>query len=230
MKRALVLAVLAACGDGGGEGTVSVQAYGESFIEDGIPAGDMSDGWAVRFERFEVEIHDVLLGGETVAGPLRVDLASGQGPQEIARRVVPSGDHTGSGFTLSRIEIVGTASRDAEEKSFSWTIDEPTTYADCETTTSVEDGGEATFQITVHADHLFFDSLVAEDPAMRFQSLAEADADGDGAITEAELAAADIGDYDPGSEGGIDDLRAWLLAQSRTLGHVDGEGHCQAQP
>lgn len=39
----LVGPLLAACGDG--EDTVRVTAYGESFIEDGIPASEMDDGW-----------------------------------------------------------------------------------------------------------------------------------------------------------------------------------------
>ncbi len=46
-------------------------------------------------------------------------------------------------------------------------------------------------------------------------------------LTRAELEAAGIGAYDPGNAD-VDDLWAWLVAQSATLGHVDGEGHCDA--
>lgn len=94
----------------------------------------------------------------------------------------------------------------------------------------MKEGETASFQITVHADHLFSDSLVSSEPKVLFQPLADADSDGDGALSEAELVAADVGAYDPGSEDGIDDLWAWLGAQVRTLGHVDGEGHCTAGP
>jgi hypothetical protein len=91
----------------------------------------------------------------------------------------------------------------------------------------VEKDATAIFQITVHADHLFYDSLVSEEPQLLFQPLADADADQDGDITTEELGATDIGAYDPGNED-LDDLWSFLMAQSRTLGHVDGEGHCQA--
>ena len=83
--------------------------------------------------------------------------------------------------------------------------------------------------MTVHADHLFYDSLVSEEPELRFDALAAADTDMNDQITEAELAAAGVGSYDVGNED-VDDLWSWLVAHSRTLGHVDGEGHCDASP
>ncbi len=228
---ALLFPLLSACG-GDGEGTVIVTAYGESFIEDGIPASEMDDGWAVAFSLFDVSLEEVTVAGVAVSVPGSVDVAessSGEG-HELGSALVPAGDHTGASFTLSRVEVQGTATKDAETKSFHWIFEEATRYSDCETTTSVKSGGSATFQITIHADHLFYDSLVSEDPELLFQPLADADADADGEITQAELAATDIGAYDPGSEDGIDDLWTWLLAQTRTLGHVDGEGHCHATP
>jgi hypothetical protein len=36
-----------------------VQVYGEAFIEEGIPASDFSDGWAVTFDHFLITIADV---------------------------------------------------------------------------------------------------------------------------------------------------------------------------
>ena len=51
-----IVGVVCALACGGGEGTIVVTAYGESFIEEGISAEDMNDGWAVAFERFEVWI------------------------------------------------------------------------------------------------------------------------------------------------------------------------------
>src|SRR5690606_27829137 len=133
-------------------------------------------------------------------------------------------------FTLVSVDIEGTATRGDEIKRFHWRLDAPTRFAACETTTTVPEGGEGRFEITIHADHLFYDSLVSSEPALRFDAFAAADADDDGLITPEELAAADIGAYDAGSEGGVDDLWAWLLAQTRTLGHVDGEAHCHASP
>jgi hypothetical protein len=225
--------VLMACGgdDSQGKGTVQVTAYGESFIEDGIPASAVSDGWVVDFDRFDVTIRDVRVGGLTLAGPVEVDLSTpsdGEG-HELGALTVRAGDHDGSSFTIQSVAIEGTATTAADAKTFAWALDAATEYRHCETTTRVRPDGTATFQITIHADHLLYDSLVSSEPGVLFQALADADADGDGVIDEAELGVADIGAYDPGNED-IDDLWAWLVAQSRTLGHVDGEGHCDAAP
>jgi hypothetical protein len=110
-------------------------------------------------------------------------------------------------------------------KTFAWEFTTPIVYADCETTTRVPDAGTGTFQVTVHADHLFYDSLVAEQPALGFDAIAAADLDFDDVITTDELAATGLAAYDPGNLP-IDDLWAFLSAQAATMGHVDGEGHC----
>lgn len=233
-----VLFTSTACSDGDsgnqgndGQGTVTVTAYGESFIEDGIPASEMADGWAVEFERFEVNITEVNVAGADISVPASVDLSessSGDG-HELGSELVSTGDYGDGRFDITRVDVEGTAAKGSVTKTFHWEFEDATSYKECDTTTSVTSGGDATFQITVHADHLFYDSLVAEEPQVLFQAFADADADEDGVITQAELADTDIGAYDPGSEGGIDDLWVWLIAQSRTLGHVDGEGHCHAE-
>jgi hypothetical protein len=227
----LLLPAMAACGTED-NGTVAVTAYGESFIEEGIPASEMGDGWAIEFSRFEVSIRDVEVAGVAISVPASIDLSestSGQG-HPLGSALVPSGDYTDARYTVANIEVEGTATKGSETKSFEWVFDQATDYTECETTTSVQEEVAATFQITIHADHLFYDSLVADEPQVLFQPLADADGDANGIITETELAAADIGVYDPGSEDGIDDLWTWLSAQARTTGHVDGEGHCRAAP
>lgn len=103
--------------------------------------------------------------------------------------------------------------------------------------------GRATAQMTFHLDHFFFDSLVAEEPNVRFQAYA-ATAGDDGTVTFDELAAqrlADLRDidgsplvedgaqvvYDPASAPlATQDLRSFVFHQATTLGHFDGEGHC----
>lgn len=220
-----------ACSSSSGEGTVTVTAYGEAFIEEGVPAAEMDDAWAVEFDRFDVSIEEVSLGGETLSDIDVVDLtraSSGEG-QELGTLLVPAGDHTNSSFSITRVELAGEATKGGETKSFHWVFEQSTDYDECETTTEVSAEASATFQITVHADHLFYDSLVSEEPQLLFGPLAASDANEDGEITQEELAATDIGSYDPGSEDGIDDLWTFLNAQVRTLGHVDGEGHCHAQ-
>lgn len=237
LLRALPLALLlTACGDDDtngnpseGTGMIVVSAYGESFIEEGIPADEVNDGWEIAFDRFEVAVRDIRVAGVELPDPASVDLAesSNDAGHELDRISVPAGTHREPSFTIARVEIEGSAERDGTVKSFHWTLEEPTRYSHCETSTSVRKDGDASFQITVHADHLFYDSLVSEEPQLLFDAFAAADANDDGEVTRAELAARDIGDYDPGNED-IDDLWSWLVAQHRTLGHVDGEGHCEA--
>lgn len=223
------------CGSEGdeprGKGTVSIRAYGETFIEEGIPAENMHDGWTVSFDRFDVTLRDIVVGGVSLEDPQTLDLSSsseGEG-HEVGTLTVDEGPLGEPSFTIARLEVDGAAEKEGVEKTFSWVFDSPTNYAKCDTSTRVEPGEIATFEITVHADHLFSDSLVSEAPQLLFQPLADADSDDDGVLTSAELANADIGAYDPGNEK-VKDLWSWLVAQHRTLGHVDGEGHCAANP
>lgn len=223
---------LALAGCAAGEGTVRVTAYGESFIEDGIPAEGMNDGWAVAFERFDVFVADVRVAGAAIEVPASIDLAEGSGGvgHELGSAVVSEGTYGNASFVIDRVEVDGAAMLGAETKTFSWAFELATAHQACEARTSVSNGGVGTFQITIHADHLFYDSLVAEEPEVVFQPLADADGDGDGVLTQAELAATDIGSHDPGSEGDVENLWDWLVAATRTIGHADGEGHCETAP
>lgn len=234
LTLALTLGTLVACGDDDdddsatGEGTVNVKVYGEDYIEKGIPADEMDDGWAITFDKFDISIDELKVGGVKITTPDSLDIAGetdGSG-HALASGTVPAGEHSGPGYSVNRIEMAGSATKDEVTKTFDLTFDAATHYSDCDTTTKVTDGGESNLELTIHADHLFGDSLVSHEPNVVFQALADADADDDGEITQAELEAADIGSYDPGSEGGVDNLWDFLVAQSQTLGHIDGEGHC----
>ena len=212
-----------------GEGQVEVRAWGEAFIEVGIPAAEMTDGWAITFERFDVELSDVSIAGSTLDDPEPLDLtepSDGRG-QVVGRATVPAGDYDDASFELVRLEIDGRAEKDGMQKTFAWAFDTAVAYKSCDTQTEIVRDGVGELQITVHADHLFFDSLVSEDPGRRFDAIAAADTDGDGEVTMAELAATDIGPYDPGNLP-IDDLWSFLAANAQTLGHIDGEGHCSS--
>lgn len=218
------------CGSDDGQGTIVVTAYGESYIEDGIPSSVIDDGWSVDFDHFKVTIDDVNVGGNELRDLKAIDLtesSSGDG-QELGAVLVSAGDHTDSSFAIKKVEVEGEATKKDVTKTFHWIFEQTTAYTECEATTKVKAAGSATFQVTVHADHLLFDSIVASDPAVLFGPLAAADRDDDGEITQQELEQTDVGDYDPGSEGGIEDLWAYLMALSRTVGHVNGEGHCEA--
>jgi hypothetical protein len=217
--------LLSACA--AGEGEVEVRVWGEAFIEEGIPAAEVTDGWAIQFQRFEVELREVSIAGVSVEDPGLLDISEpseGRG-QLVGRARVEAGEHDDAAFTIAAVQIEGMAEKAGVTKSFAWTFDTPVDYSACETSTEVPRDGVGELQITVHADHLFYDSLVSEAPALRFDPIAAADVDGDGEVTMDELGATDIGAYDPGNLP-IDDLWSFLAAQAQTMGHVDGEGHC----
>ncbi len=94
----------------------------------------------------------------------------------------------------------------------------------------MEPDGEATTELTIHADHLFYDDYTANDPGLAFDVFAGADdnGDGDGVITWEEMEAVDITGLDGyESEGKAADLRAYVELLASSLGHVDGEPHCE---
>jgi hypothetical protein len=141
--------------------------------------------------------------------------------------------------------VEGTATKGAESKRFAWGFRTTTLFDRCEGPISgkttpgvvVRNGGTDAVEITIHGDHLFYDDL--QDPAakVRFDNIASADANADGEVTLEELAAvklaaipAEKGPYGTGSAAGINDLRAFVEALSRTVGHFRGEGECFAVP
>ncbi|MCC6217571.1 MAG: hypothetical protein IT376_22120 [Polyangiaceae bacterium] len=141
------------------------------------------------------------------------------------------------------VHVEATATGPAgEQRRFSWSFDRGTRYRDCvqvlETSERagivVANGGSESVELTIHGDHFFYDDLAAETARVRFQPIADADADGDGEVTQAELAAVRLVDLPPGTYGtgaaDVDDLGAFIAAQVATLGHFRGEGHCVAEP
>ena len=125
------------------------------------------------------------------------------------------------------IYVEGTATKGGDVMVFQWGFATTTSYEGCESVAVVEPNTTGVVELTIHADHLFYDSLVLPDPAVAFDLIASAD-DGDGNVTAEELAALDIStraDYQVGSAD-INFLWDFVAAQTHTLGHIDGEGHC----
>jgi hypothetical protein len=77
-----------ACGSDASPGTLEVRIYGEEFIEQGIPATEFVDGWAVRFDRFLVSLSEVTVakghGAPSVSHPAQQIF-------ELARPSMPPG-------------------------------------------------------------------------------------------------------------------------------------------
>jgi hypothetical protein len=136
------------------------------------------------------------------------------------------------------IWVQGSATKGGVTKTFDWGFTLKLTHAHCEVSEKI-DGNAVTMQATIHADHFFYDDAVAEEPDLAFQLIADADgmagAPADGAISLAELAAVDIRAqprYQVGSSrdpagNAITNLRQYLELQATTLGHINGEGHCE---
>jgi hypothetical protein len=137
--------------------------------------------------------------------------------------------------------VQGTASKADVEKRFAWGFAIGTRYQRCHSEQDgkdqlgvvVSNNSQLELQLTTHGDHLFYDRLQASpNPAivtsLRFDSLAEADADGDANITMEELndASLDIRLYDPSGLRGVTSQGAFVTSLARTVGHFRGEGEC----
>ena len=72
------------------------------------------------------------------------------------------------------------------------------------------------------------DAVENEDAVVRGLEIFGADADDDGAITQAELAAVQVAPlgFQVGQYADVTDLGAFVSHLTQTMGHVDGEGHC----
>jgi len=136
------------------------------------------------------------------------------------------------------IWIQGTATKGAESFDLDWGFALKLTYAHCEMNQRM-DGNSIVMQTTVHSDHLFYDDAISEEPGVAFQIVADADgADGttpDNAITFEELEATDIraeeryqvGSITTPTGEPIENLLQYIQHQTTTVGHVNGEGHCE---
>jgi hypothetical protein len=141
--------------------------------------------------------------------------------------------------------VEGSAIKETTTKSFRWGFKTSTLYDRCKAEVSgketdgvvVTNGGTDAVELTIHGDHLFYDDLQSAEAKLRLDNIVNADANADGEVTLEELAAVDLADrtkitsgtYGTGSATGINDLRAFVEALSRTVGHFRGEGECVAR-
>jgi len=128
------------------------------------------------------------------------------------------------------VYAAGTATKGGERKRFAWGFATHTDYSACESLAEVRGGQPGVVQLTIHGDHLMYDDLYSETPNVTFELIAAADTDGDGEVTRAELLAVDLrplANYQVGSTD-IVDLWHFIEHLTTTLGHIDGEGHCEA--
>ncbi len=247
MNRLLPALLLVACG---GDATWTPDTWGEDYIESGLPSDVFADGCSATYDHFYVRIAKAtLVDGDDneVAGipePLVFDMAL-PGPHPLPEVTAPAGFYDTARFAISpgtaaegntdpadldghAMRAVGTVTCGADTVSFDLSFDSDTTY-DCEPEDlTLVRGQSVGSELTIHGDHLFYDGLENAYAQVRGQAWVDADADGDGVLTAAELAATPIAPlgYDVGSQGDVMDLFAFVEALTRSVGHIDGEGHC----
>lgn len=135
--------------------------------------------------------------------------------------------------------IEGTVVCPERTVSFKFQVAVPTVYHQCQSDgepgVAVSAGGTSTATVTLHGDHLWFDSLpsAAEGTVNRRAAwILHADPDGDGMVDTADLAAVRAEVAFPSSLGyrldGAEIANAldFVKAQLRTQGHLNVEGEC----
>jgi hypothetical protein len=142
--------------------------------------------------------------------------------------------------------IDAVASKDGQEIAIEYGFAMQVAHSQCVNGQDETDGlvvptnGAADAQITVHLDHLFFDTYASDEAALRFDPMAAVAMDGK--VTLDDLALQDnLSDlldadgepldlaYDPGSafDPIPESLREYVQAAATTTGHFNGEGHCK---
>ena len=169
--------------------------------------------------------------GEVSAG--RFDVTD-PGPQQLGTTSVGSTFYDSARFVIApadsdSVHAIGSLTCGADTVTFDWSFDTATTYVCEPEDLNIPSGGEASTQLTIHGDHFFYDGLEADDAVVRGQAIVDADANADGEVTLDELAEVDVASigYAVGQYSDVTDLREFVTFLTRTLGHVDGEGHCQ---
>ncbi|HET9958881.1 MAG TPA: hypothetical protein VFQ61_30525 [Polyangiaceae bacterium] len=146
--------------------------------------------------------------------------------------------------------IEGSAIREGNQLTFSWGFSNPTLNANCTNGVDDTDGvvvpnnSQASAEITIHVDHLFWTTLGTERSELRFEAIAAAGRD-DGDISMSDLAEQRLSSlvgmdgeplkddqgaaivYNPESVRlESQNLAAFMLASSSSMGHLNGEGLC----
>jgi hypothetical protein len=164
LMTALALAALPACssddGESDGSGTATFTAWGEEYIEEGIPAAEFEDGWSVKFDQFlisltGISVHDRAGKGSELEGNWLLDLTQ-PGPHELgsldltakawplvgyAIEPVTSSTEAHESTTGDDLELMekggysvyvsGTATLEDVIKTFAWGFSNGTEYSDC---------------------------------------------------------------------------------------------------
>lgn len=165
--------------------------------------------------------------------PVTADAELGPGAFETDRTMMADNGYS--------VYLAGTATKGDVTKRFAWGFTVGTRYEQCHSVLDgrdtlglvVTNGGTVEAELTTHGDHPFYDRLRASSTvatSLRFDALADTDADDDGEITLEELDAEliDVLRYNP---SGLDasTYRELVTELIRTVGHFRGEGECSVR-
>lgn len=252
-----IVFILGCAGDQA-EGVIELELWGEEIIEDGIPENKFADGFSVVFDSFIVNLGEISVASGEEEPVIEQDEMTvwdltETGPFTITSADAPAGEYDHTAYTIAgatedsvagniqqddldlmidngySVYVKGEATDGSVTKRFAWGFTAETRYDPCHSLAEVSDGDEATVQITIHGDHLFYDDAIGAEPALRFNDIALADADQNDEITAEELSEYSISvlpNYLVGSLD-IDNLWDYISHMTSTLGHIDGEGHCE---
>lgn len=97
-----------------GEGKLNMHVWGERFIEEGIPAAVMADGWAIKYERFLVHVSRLYAKRdfcdnawlEDPTGYItNIAQPSGDFGVVLSSEVVPTGRYNNVGYSISPASV-----------------------------------------------------------------------------------------------------------------------------
>lgn len=128
--------------------------------------------------------------------------------------------------------VAGSATRTGQSVGFAWGLDRATRSDACRDGRDDTDGIAVLADditragLTVHVDHLLWSALGTEEAPLRFDAIADADADADGLVTADELRAVRTIDIGYETSGLAEDLYAMIAFSVATGTHVNGGGLC----
>ncbi|MDA3864053.1 MAG: hypothetical protein PF689_09340 [Deltaproteobacteria bacterium] len=244
--------------DSSEQGVISIETWGEEFIEVGIPAEEFDDGWSITFDKFIVNLGQIHFNGQEFTTSYLVDLVQ-EGPHFLVDETTAVGaveqfdyslliaDGSSENVNLENedvqlmeennysLYVSGSATLDGSTLVFNWGFSESANYVNCHVAGEIEKDQETAVQLTIHGDHLFYTSLVDSEAGLGFDAIANCDTDEDGEITREELFNfsgidfSSLDNYDVPGGSSIDNMWDYLAVQVKTVGHIDGEGHCEME-
>ena len=201
-----------------------------------VTEAELLDGLSESITAFDdVAVHDLVFGGPQAWG-------EGTAPAETYPKfrvtTAPDSSAVAGLSTDEQAEYVSsrgyatyfdaTLACPSGTVDFDWGFDQETTYT-CEAEATVEGGGYAESEISVHPEALFRAGFEdEEDAVLRGEEIVAADLDGDGRVRAEEILEvpiADLDNYDPGyTHSELETLGNWVAYQVRTLVRTaDGE-------